>query len=134
MVPGGHNALAQDQADTTTGADAGHQRREGAVKNARDEGGAQLNRSLKRPGMQKSISPAKLLLTVDEVNNALGCSRASIYRWLSDGAFPVPVKVGTRPRFYATDIDKWLKESRGLPPEPEQLRRARAKSDVQAAA
>ena len=84
--------------------------------------------------MHKSISPTKLLLSVDEVCSLLGCSRASVNRWLSEAAFPTPVKVGARPRFYSTDIDKWLKESRGLPPEPEQLRRARAKADAQAAA
>ena len=81
--------------------------------------------------MKKSISPTKLLLSVDEVCSLLGCSRASVYRWLAQGAFPEPVKVGTRPRFYATDLDTWLTKRRGLPPEPEQLKQAREKADAE---
>lgn len=42
----------------------------------------------------------------------LGTSRASIYRWIHSGAFPVPVKIGERAiAFKLSELEKWI-ESR----------------------
>ena len=74
--------------------------------------------------MNTALNP--LLLSVADVEVRLGCSRATVYRWIKLGGFPEPLKIGAKTKFYTVEIDKWIRSSRrGLPPEPDRLRRAR---------
>ena len=54
------------------------------------------------------------LLRRQEVEELTGLSRASIYRLISEGGFPRPVRVSaTAVRWKASDIDAWI-QSRPL--------------------
>ena len=81
--------------------------------------------------MTKALSADPLLLTVLEVCERIRTSRATLYRWVATGNFPAPVKTGHKTRFYTTDVYAWLDKGRGVDPEPESCRRARAKSERQ---
>ena len=72
-----------------------------------------------------------LLLSTAEVAERLGCSRSTLYRWLTADGFPRPVKIGVRTKFYAVEIHKWVRANRSLRPEPSQLKQARAKADAE---
>ncbi len=50
------------------------------------------------------------LLRRREVEELTGLSRASVYRLISEGEFPRPVRVSaTAVRWKASDIDAWIK-------------------------
>lgn len=50
-----------------------------------------------------------VMLPLPDVSARVGLSRPSIYRLMSQGHFPRPLKVGVRGvRWRSTDIDKWL--------------------------
>lgn len=49
------------------------------------------------------------LMRLAEVKQVTGLSRASIYRFADDGAFPRPVKIGDRAiAWRSTDIEAWI--------------------------
>ena len=49
------------------------------------------------------------LLRRPEVEELTGLSRASIYRWIGDGKFPLPVRIGaTAVRWKESDITAWI--------------------------
>ena len=78
--------------------------------------------------------PDDPLLSVAEVMARLACSRATVYRWAAADAFPTPLKIGSRTKFYSSEITAWMGKNRGLPAEPERLRLARAKANAELAA
>ena len=55
--------------------------------------------------------PFDRLLRRDEVERWTGLSTSSIYRKISEGTFPQPIKVGDRAvRWYESEIRQWLSE------------------------
>ncbi|MCY3860853.1 AlpA family phage regulatory protein [Candidatus Poribacteria bacterium] len=53
--------------------------------------------------------PAAILLTRRQVESRCRLSTSSIYRYMRDGLFPEPIRVGRRAvRWYASEIDEWL--------------------------
>ena len=58
------------------------------------------------------------LMRRPEVEQAVDLSRASIYRLMSEGQFPRPIRIGKRAvRWRATDVLDWL-DSRAQTDEP----------------
>jgi prophage regulatory protein len=57
---------------------------------------------------------SETLLTFSEVVARIGnASRASLWRWIRDGIFPAPVKIGLRRiAWRESEITSWLKERR----------------------
>ena len=49
------------------------------------------------------------LITIEEVREILGCSREWVRRAVRDGRFPKPIKIGRMVRFYAQDIENFVK-------------------------
>lgn len=55
------------------------------------------------------------LMRKTEVLERLDVSEATLYRWLGDGSFPAPIKVGPRSvRWKESDFEKWI-TSRPVP-------------------
>jgi prophage regulatory protein len=51
------------------------------------------------------------LLRRQEVEALTGVSCSAIYRWMADGAFPKPVKLGTRKvAWRESDIAAWIED------------------------
>jgi prophage regulatory protein len=51
---------------------------------------------------------AQRLLRLAEVSTMIGLKRSSIYRYVSDGSFPAPIKVGERSvRWKLADVLAW---------------------------
>ena len=50
-----------------------------------------------------------ILLTRPQVEARCGLSTSSIYRFMRDGPFPEPIRVGRRAvRWHSSEIDEWL--------------------------
>jgi prophage regulatory protein len=49
----------------------------------------------------------KVAYRLPELINMFGISKPSVYRWISDGQFPKPVKVGRLSLWPASTIDEW---------------------------
>jgi prophage regulatory protein len=57
--------------------------------------------------MSNSLS----VLTFTEVAGLIGVSVSTLYRWISAGTFPSPIRLGpARVGFLASTIDAWLSE------------------------
>jgi prophage regulatory protein len=55
------------------------------------------------------ISKAPTLLKCKEVQDTVTISRATIYRWIKEGNFPKPVRLGANMvRWKASDIEAWM--------------------------
>lgn len=53
------------------------------------------------------------LLRQAEVTEKLGVSRMTLHRWIVEGAFPPPLRLGARTkRWESTTLDKWIAERR----------------------
>lgn len=48
------------------------------------------------------------LLRLRDVKAKVGFSQATIYRWMSEGTFPRPLKVGHGSAWRESDIDAWI--------------------------
>jgi len=49
------------------------------------------------------------LLSPKQVINRLSIPSSTLYRWISNGTFPKPIKIGPRrTAFRHTDIEQWL--------------------------
>lgn len=49
------------------------------------------------------------LLTVEQLEDKLSLSKATIYRWLGAGQFPRPIKVGNHAtRWLSSEVDEWI--------------------------
>lgn len=62
--------------------------------------------------MYESKSNGVALLRVQNVLQAFGVSRSTLWRWRMSGTFPKPIQLG--PRIIAwrqTDLDNWLRQS-----------------------
>ena len=48
------------------------------------------------------------LLTMRQVSERIGFTQQSVYRWITAGTFPAPLKVGSRAiRFRLAEIEEW---------------------------
>lgn len=59
-----------------------------------------------------------LMLSVSGLADYLGVSRATIYRWRSDGRtdeLPPCVMIGTQPKWRKSTVDAWLSAQEGSP-------------------
>lgn len=58
------------------------------------------------------------LLKIGEVSEWLGVARSTIYKWIEEGRFPAPIKIGEKDRarvaarWEETTIQKWIEERR----------------------
>ena len=49
------------------------------------------------------------LLRLADVEDRVGIRRSAIYRWMNDGRFPTPVRVGPRAvRWRESDVQGWI--------------------------
>ncbi len=49
------------------------------------------------------------LLTINQVCKKLNRSRVTLWKWVKNGTFPKPIKVGNRTLGWKEDVfDKWL--------------------------
>ena len=69
----------------------------------------QVRERLWRQPPQFEAPPAgPRLLRLKGVKAKIGFSQAMIYRWMSEGTFPRPLKVGRGSAWRESDIDAWL--------------------------
>lgn len=59
-------------------------------------------------------SDGRLTYTCDELADALGISRSQVWKMLSRGQLPDPIRFGRSVRWLRAEIDEWLR--RGHPP------------------
>ena len=52
------------------------------------------------------------LLTINEVQMRLNCSRSTIYRWVSEGHFPGPIKLQGMSRWDEREVSIFLKNAK----------------------
>lgn len=55
-----------------------------------------------------ATSPNRLALSAEEVAEALGISRAHVFKLLSSGRLPRPIKLGRAVRWPRKDLEEWL--------------------------
>lgn len=65
-------------------------------------------------GNQTEMSVPKMALSAEEVADALGISRAHVFKLHSTGRLPRPVKLGRTVRWSRKDLEDWL--AAGAPP------------------
>lgn len=64
--------------------------------------------------MSAVISHADLiLLSTADLAQLLGTSTRTIWRLLSQGKLPKPLRLGARPRWLANEVERWIKA--GMP-------------------
>lgn len=64
------------------------------------------------PGINDSelVRPTRLI-RIREVQHRVGLGRSTIYRWMAEGKFPKPVKLGAHTvAWNECDIECWLKK------------------------
>ncbi|KWN02825.1 MULTISPECIES: helix-turn-helix transcriptional regulator [Burkholderia] len=67
---------------------------------------------------------ANKVLRIIDVMEAVGVKKSTIYQWVKDGKFPVPLRLGTRSvGWRQSDVESWL----------EACEQARAASNAEAA-
>ena len=64
-------------------------------------------------GERSIVSPSKLdvqrVLRLKEVQHRTGLGRSTIYRWMDEGKFPKPVRLGARSvAWIEHEVDEWL--------------------------
>lgn len=59
-----------------------------------------------------NVSREEKLISIRIVASRLGLSKRGVYRLISRGEFPRPVKVGGATRFYESDLDGYLNRLR----------------------
>lgn len=52
-------------------------------------------------------------VTVKQLGETLQKSKATIYRWVKQGLFPQPIKVGNSTLWKTSDINHWIAEQGG---------------------
>ncbi|MDA7423820.1 helix-turn-helix transcriptional regulator [Thalassococcus lentus] len=50
------------------------------------------------------------LLKVSEITEQLAIAEPTVWRWISNGKFPAPIKLGRASRWRQSTIEQWLKE------------------------
>jgi prophage regulatory protein len=56
----------------------------------------------------QATDPPRLLARLPVVLKVTGLGRSTIYRWIADGSFPAPVRLGRRAVAWRwSDLDRW---------------------------
>lgn len=50
------------------------------------------------------------LISLSEVMDRVGLSKATVYKRIHDGDFPAPVHLGSTSRWVESEIDAWIQE------------------------
>ena len=52
------------------------------------------------------------LLSIENVLDATGFKKSTMYRWISEGRFPKPIKIGNSrsSRWIDKDVEQWINE------------------------
>jgi excisionase family DNA binding protein len=69
---------------------------------------------MERPGIARRTSNMEQLITGREISEKLHVNLATVYRLISSGRMPRPIKLGGATRWRSVEIDAWI--SRGCPP------------------
>lgn len=48
------------------------------------------------------------LMDLKQVSVAIGFKKTTIYKWIHEGAFPKPVKIGRHVRWASNEIEEWI--------------------------
>lgn len=67
----------------------------------------------KQPPQVEGPPSGPRLLRIKGVREKVGFSLATIYRWMREGTFPRPVKVGHGSAWRESDIDAWVAGRQG---------------------
>ena len=58
--------------------------------------------------VEEILTDVDRLLPLREVVTASGLSRSTIYAWMDDGRFPLPLRVGGRRLWRRSEIAAWI--------------------------
>lgn len=62
----------------------------------------------------RQAHPPTRLIRLKEVQNRVGLGRSTIYRWMAEGNFPKPVRLGGHAvAWVLADIDQWVAQRIG---------------------
>lgn len=62
----------------------------------------------------RQAQPPTRLIRLKEVQNRVGLGRSTIYRWMAEGNFPKPVRLGGHAvAWVLDDIDRWVSKRIG---------------------
>lgn len=50
-------------------------------------------------------------LSVKEISGRLNCAVSTLYRWMDEGSFPRPIKIGSMSRWTESDVRMFLDEA-----------------------
>jgi len=72
---------------------------------------------------------AEKFINIDDIRERLNCATSTIYRWIEQGHFPQPIKIGGMARWTEGDfeafIEKAVKRRNDAGPRPVAVRRGR---------
>lgn len=60
--------------------------------------------------MSASLTPEPLLLTVEEVAASFKLSKRTVWRLLSAGKLPEPLRIGSIVRWKKEEIEEWVRD------------------------
>lgn len=62
----------------------------------------------------RQVQAPSRLIRLKEVQNRVGLGRSTIYRWMAEGNFPKPVRLGGHAvAWVLEDIDRWVSQRIG---------------------
>jgi len=68
------------------------------------------------PASTPAGDPPRVLARLPVVLKVTGLGRSTIYRWIADGSFPPPVRLGPRAVAWRwSDLDQWTRSRRSTP-------------------
>ena len=47
-------------------------------------------------------------MDLKEVSRSVCFKKTTIYKWMKEGTFPKPIKIGSCVRWVSTDIEEWI--------------------------
>ena len=50
------------------------------------------------------------LMSLKQVCAAIGFKKTTVYKWINEGTFPPPVRIGSRVRWPSNEIEAWIRE------------------------
>lgn len=59
---------------------------------------------------KSAIPTDAALLSMPQIETLIGLNRTRVYKWLREGLFPQPIKLGKTSRWPRHEIEKWLAE------------------------
>ncbi|WP_368408949.1 helix-turn-helix transcriptional regulator [Celeribacter halophilus] len=55
------------------------------------------------------MTQTRKLETIKDLSHRLQCGESTIWRWISQGNFPAPIKIGRLARWNPSEVDRFLK-------------------------